>query len=240
MPSLVDRAAAAAARAQQVRQLTDRPRQRRSAPEGGRHARGGHVLIERAAAADTAGPVLLRGYASTTEEPYEMYDWLGPYTEVVSAGAFAKTLGAHPDVVLNYQHGRVGTPMARTIVPEGPGSLRLSEDDTGLLALAEPVPGISTTVETLALIDAGVITEMSFAFTITRGMWSPDYTEYRIDEVDIDRGDVSVVNYGANPATSIEVERGEEPADVERAQRARLTRAAQARAGIALALSRRS
>jgi hypothetical protein len=34
-----------------------------------------------------------------------------------------------------------------------------------------------------------------------RGTWSPDYTAYRIEQVDIDRGDVSVVNYGANPAT---------------------------------------
>jgi hypothetical protein len=34
-------------------------------------------------------------------------------------------------------------------------------------------------------------------------LWSPDYTEYRIQEVDLDRGDVSAVNYGANPYTSI-------------------------------------
>ncbi len=44
---------------------------------------------------------------------------------------------------------------------------------------------------------------MSFAFRIVRGEWSPDYTQYRILEVDLDRGDVSAVNYGANPNTSI-------------------------------------
>ena len=44
---------------------------------------------------------------------------------------------------------------------------------------------------------------MSFAFRIVRGAWSPDYTEYRILEVDLDRGDVSAVNFGANPNTSI-------------------------------------
>jgi len=35
-----------------------------------------------------------------------------------------------------------------------------------------------------------------------RGQWSPDWTHYRILEVDIDRGDVSAVNFGANPFTS--------------------------------------
>jgi hypothetical protein len=32
---------------------------------------------------------------------------------------------------------------------------------------------------------------MSFAFRIKEGRWSPDYSEYRINEYDIDRGDVS-------------------------------------------------
>jgi hypothetical protein len=36
-------------------------------------------------------------------------------------------------------------------------------------------------------------------------MWSPDYTEYRIDAFDIHRGDVSIVGYGANPATTAEL-----------------------------------
>jgi phage head maturation protease len=54
-------------------------------------------------------------------------------------------------------------------------------------------------------IRAGLIDEMSFMFRIVRGQWSPDYMEYRIDEVDIDRGDVSIVGYGANPATSAEL-----------------------------------
>ena len=55
-----------------------------------------------------------------------------------------------------------------------------------------------------AAIADGAVTEMSFAFRITDGQWSPDYTEYRINAVDLDRGDVSAVTYGANPHTSIE------------------------------------
>jgi hypothetical protein len=47
----------------------------------------------------------------------------------------------------------------------------------------------------------GDLSEMSFAFRIIRGTWSPDYTAYRIEQVDMNRGDVSIVNYGANPDT---------------------------------------
>jgi hypothetical protein len=46
-------------------------------------------------------------------------------------------------------------------------------------------------------------------FRITSGRWSPDYTEYRIDAFDLDRGDVGPVTYGANPYTSVEARSGE-------------------------------
>jgi hypothetical protein len=49
---------------------------------------------------------------------------------------------------------------------------------------------------------SGLIDEMSFAFRIESGQWSPDYTEYRINRYDIHRGDVAIVGYGANPYTA--------------------------------------
>lgn len=236
---MTSRAEAAAARAQAVRQPTHRPSQRRGAAdsEASRHARGGTIQVVRAKKDAEPGPVTLRGYASVVEKPYEMWDAFGSYTEVLSADAFDNTLARNPDVQLNYQHGRLGVPMARTTIAEGEGSLRLSADDTGLLAEAEPVTDIQTTTETLRLLDLGVLTEMSFAFTIVRGVWSPDYMEYRIHEVDIDRGDVSVVNYGANPATSIDVLRTAEPVEYVPSGS---TRSAQARIGATLALLRSS
>jgi HK97 family phage prohead protease len=234
----ITRADAAAARSQQVRQLADRPSQRRCAQEGEatRHARGAGALVERAEA-EADGPVRLRGYASVAEKPYEMWDAFGPYTEVVSADAFDVTLARNPDVVLNYQHGRIGTPIARTTIADGQGSLQLSADETGLLVLAEPATGLWTTTEMLRLLEVGLMTEMSFAFSITRGSWSPDYEEYRIHEVDIDRGDVSLVNYGANPATSIDVVRA---ADLVEYAPSGSTRTARARMDAALALLRPS
>lgn len=46
-----------------------------------------------------------------------------------------------------------------------------------------------------------MVLEMSFRFRIIRDPWSPDYTEYRIEEYDIHRGDVAIVGFGANPTT---------------------------------------
>lgn len=140
---------------------------------------------------------LVTGYASVVERSYKMWDWLGEYDEIVSAGAFDKTLSANPDVAFLVNHR--GVTMARTTN----GSLELSADETGLKSAAYLNPKRQDVSDLVHAIDDGVITEMSFAFMITSGQWSPDYTEYRINEVDLDRGDVSAVNYGANPHTSI-------------------------------------
>lgn len=139
----------------------------------------------------------LDGYASTVDEPYEMYDMWGPYTEIVDRGAFETTLAADPDVAFLLNHR--GTTMART----KSGTLTLSVDDQGLRSVALLNPERTDVKDLVHAISDGDIDQMSFAFRIIRGQWSPDYTEYRILEVDLDRGDVSAVNYGANPNTSI-------------------------------------
>ena len=139
----------------------------------------------------------LVGCASVVERGYEMWDAFGEYVEVVDAHAFDHTLAANPDVVFLLNHA--GLAMARTTN----GSLTLSVDDEGLQTEAMLNPQRSDVADLLAAIDDGVVTEMSFAFRITDGAWSPDYSEYRILRVDLDRGDVSAVNYGANPHTSI-------------------------------------
>ncbi len=137
------------------------------------------------------------GIASTVEQPYEMYDFWGPYTEIVDRGAFDTTLSASPDVAFLLNHR--GTTMARTKA----GTLELSATDEGLTSDAYCNPERSDVRDLALAIDEGSIDQMSFAFRIVRGAWSPDYTEYRILEVDLDRGDVSAVNFGANPNTSI-------------------------------------
>lgn len=138
------------------------------------------------------------GHASVVDQSYTMYDFFGPYDEKVDSGAFDKTLGSGPDVAFLLNHR--GMTMARTKVSN---TLQLGVDDIGLAvtALCNPERG---DVRDLALaVEDGDVDQMSFAFVIVRGQWSPDYTEYTILEADLDRGDVSAVNYGANPYTSI-------------------------------------
>ena len=155
------------------------------------------VQLEVRAKAGASGVSTIEGYASVTEEPFEMWDWLGPYSEVVRTGAFGKTLAENPQVQLLLNHG--GLAMAYTKA----GSLRLSEDSTGLHMSADVNAKRSDVGDMLAALDEGSVDEMSFAFRVTRQQWSPDYDQRDILEVDLHRGDVSVVNFGANPATSV-------------------------------------
>lgn len=155
------------------------------------------VQLEVRAKAGTSGVSTIEGYASVTEAPFEMWDFLGPYSEVVRTGAFGKTLAENPQVQLLLNHG--GLAMAYTKA----GTLRLSEDSTGLHMSADVNAKRSDVGDMLAALDEGSVDEMSFAFRVTRQQWSPDYDQRDIIEVDLHRGDVSVVNFGANPATSV-------------------------------------
>ncbi|MEP6477842.1 MAG: HK97 family phage prohead protease [Rhodoglobus sp.] len=138
------------------------------------------------------------GYASIVNVTYQMYDFWGPFDEKIDGAAFDKTLAADPDVAFLLNHR--GTTMARTKVSK---TLELSADETGLATTAFCNPERQDVKDMALAISDGDIDQMSFAFRIVRGQWSPDYTEYTILEVDLDRGDVSAVNYGANPYTSI-------------------------------------
>lgn len=193
-------AAAAAARAQNVRQRADRPSQRRSAqPTGSRAAvRATLSDVQVREAADGGGALEFLGHASVYEAAYEMWDMFGPYTEIVSEGAGSDSLArADLDVPLVLGHDQLRR-MARTTT----GTLFLTEDATGLSVHA---PALDLTDHDVAYIApklrSGLVDEMSFAFRIEAGQWSPDYSEYRITRYDIHRGDVAIVGYGANPHT---------------------------------------
>jgi HK97 family phage prohead protease len=167
------------------------------AKRSGTERRAFPVQLEVRAKAGTSNVSTIEGYASVTESPFEMWDWLGPYSEVVRTGAFGKTLAENPQVQLLLNHG--GLAMAYTKA----GSLRLSEDATGLHMEADVSTKRSDVGDMLAALEDGSVDEMSFAFRVTRQQWSPDYDQRDILEVDLHRGDVSVVNFGANPATSV-------------------------------------
>lgn len=194
---------AAEKRAAAIRSSADRPSKRRNAENPQAPAR---VLTRRPMALRAAGEggsgFDFEGYASVTGVPYEMYDMFGPYLEVVAPGAFTKTLATPDlDVPLVLDHDSMRR-IARTLN----GTLSLSEDEVGLLCLAPGLDPADADVSYIApKIKSGLIDEMSFRFYITAGIWSPDYTIFQITEVDINRGDVSIVGYGANPATSAQL-----------------------------------
>lgn len=195
-----DYLAAAQARSANVAQRSHRPRQRRCAEMPGSAQRtapmhlGGIHLRK----ADDGATVEFTGVASATEQPYEMYDMFGVYSEVVERGAFGKTL-AQPDLDVPLV---LGHDQMRRIARTTNGTLTLSETDAGLVPVATLDTGDADVAYITPKLRAGLIDEMSFAFRITSGQWSPDFTEYRIREVDIHRGDVAIVGYGANPHTS--------------------------------------
>lgn len=154
-------------------------------------------------AGSSDGTVGFVGTASAYETPYVMYDMFGAYNEVVSAGAGAKSLKTKglqvPLVIQHDQSKRI----AATWVKNGPGQLFLSEDDDGLQVDAPDLDQKDVDVQAiLPKLRSGLVNEMSFAFRIDVGTWSPDYSEFRIQQYDINRGDVAIVGFGANPYTT--------------------------------------
>lgn len=187
---------AAVARAGGVGTRADRPRQRRCGVEDAAPARVNTPATMDLRASGDTGPLLFNGYGSVYERAYEMWDFFGPYTEIVESGAGAESLARDDlDVPLLIQHA--GMPLARTTN----GTLRLTEDQVGLSVEADLDPADRDVEYVAPKIRAKLVTEMSFAFRITLGQWSPDYSEYRIIKYDIHRGDVAIVRYGANPWT---------------------------------------
>jgi HK97 family phage prohead protease len=150
--------------------------------------------------ATTDDELIVEGYASTFNEPYELYG--GPpwgWTEEVDPGAFDKTLASNPDVPLLLNHK--GMPLART----KSGTLQLSTDKVGLKMRAS-LDKRDPQVQSVAVkLERGDMDEMSFAFWVVRDEWTyDDDNEHRLlREVNIHKGDVAIVNYGANPNTSV-------------------------------------
>lgn len=145
--------------------------------------------------------VPVRGVASRTEVWYDVYGGpdRGGWREMVERGAFSATLTGQPDVVLLSEHQ--GLNLARTIS----STLRVSEDETGLVYRADLDGEVPAVAHIYSGLRRGDITESSFAFRVMRQEWNGDYSERRIREVDLDRGDVSIVNFGANEFTSAEL-----------------------------------
>ena len=143
--------------------------------------------------------LVLRGHAALTGVWYPVGD---AYHEKLVPGCFRRTLNEQPDVVLTLLHGRGGTglPLARTTA----GTLKLTEDERGLYleaSLDPDDPDSQLVARKLARGDLGG--EASFAFYASQQSWSEDYKRREIHAATLHKGDVSVVDFGANEKTSV-------------------------------------
>ena len=148
------------------------------------------------------GKMIVRGYASTFNEPYELYnDGTYIFREQVDPGAFNEA--DLSDVILQYNHeGRV---FART----SNGTLQVSVDDKGFAVEAD-LGGTEIGRQLYEEIKGGYTTKMSFGFTVTED--KREETENKEDRTyEVLRTitkigkvyDVSAVSIPANDGTSI-------------------------------------
>ena len=135
--------------------------------------------------------MIVEGYAAVFDSVTD----LGWVKEVISRGAFDNA--DMSDIVMKYNHEDSFLPMART---RG-GSLQFEVDDHGLKIRAK-LPETSTNKDIYMLIQEGVLSKMSFAFTVK----SEEY-DYETDTRKIlafDKiFDVSVVDVPAYESTEI-------------------------------------
>lgn len=146
-------------------------------------------IIELRAAEDEE--LVVEGYAAVFGEVTD----LGWVKEVIARGAFDEA--DMSDIVMKYNHANDILPMART---RG-GSLQFNIDDHGLKIRAK-LPDTSMNQDIYKLIKEGVLSKMSFAFTVR----SEEY-DYETDTRTIlafDKiFDVSVVDFPAYDGTEI-------------------------------------
>lgn len=137
------------------------------------------------------------GVASVTGVGYEMYDMFGPYTEVVAPTAFDLSLGNYPDTVFLVNH--TGMTMSRTVSND----LLLTGTPEGLMVTAWANYCRHDVHDFTLAVRNGHIDQMSFSAYLRNGEWNSNATIFTMTELDLNRGDVSAVNLGANPHTSI-------------------------------------
>lgn len=137
---------------------------------------------------------IVEGYATTYDDPYTLFSFDGvDYKEKISRDALA---GADmSDVIFLYNHE--GMVYAR----QSNGTLSLSSDERGLHVLAD----LGSTEESRKMfesINAGLVTQMSWAFTISDDEYDEDTHTRTVTGVK-KVYDVSAVSIPANPSTDI-------------------------------------
>lgn len=137
----------------------------------------------------------VEGYATTFEDPYVLWEYDGvQYKEVIDRHALD---GADlSDVIMQYDHG--GRVFART---GKSNTLLIEPQEHGLFMAAD----LSKTEQARSMhedIAAGLVTKMSWAFTVQEDSYDRDTHTRRILKIK-KVYDVSAVSFPANPSTDI-------------------------------------
>ena len=137
---------------------------------------------------------IVEGYATTYNDPYVMYEWEGKkYKEQVDRDALLEA--DMRDVIFLYNHE--GMVFAR----QSNGTLQLSSNDKGLYIRAD-LSSTEASRQMYESIKAGLVTQMSWAFTIGEEEYDETSRLRMIRKVK-KVYDVSAVSIPANPNTDI-------------------------------------
>lgn len=147
--------------------------------------------------------MVVRGYASTFNEPYTLFEFEGEkYMEQVDPAAF--TSADMSDVIFQYNHE------GRVFARQSNGTLRVETDDHGL-AIEADLGGTDIGRGLYEEIKGGYTDKMSFGFRVNADRWEDRVAENgdtihlrTITEIG-KVYDVSAVSIPANDATSISV-----------------------------------
>lgn len=137
---------------------------------------------------------IVEGYATTFNDPYVLYEYDGvKYKEEVDRDALQEA--NMDDVIFQYNHdGMVFARMSNN-------TLEVSANDKGLYVRAD----LGSTEDSRRMfesIKAGLVTQMSWAFTVSEDMYNEDTQTRTITKVR-KVYDVSAVSIPANPNTEI-------------------------------------
>ena len=137
-----------------------------------------------------------RGYAAVFDSPSEPL----PFIERIAPGAFKRSLRSRNEIKMFVNHN-----MDRVLGSTRAGTLRLSEDEKGLLVEAD-LPNTTDGRDLSVLLERGDVSSMSFGFTVPpKGdKWSEDGMERTLTQVRLH--EVSVVTgFPAYEATTASV-----------------------------------
>ena len=162
------------------------------------------MTAEVRAIATDDGSLRIGGYAATFNNEATGLN----FREVIAPGAFKRTLATDNPVFLLINHDTESLPLAST----QSGTLRLTEDSTGLRMDATLDPTNPRAAELASALSRGDVDKMSFAFTVAPG---GDTREEGLRTLtDLDLFEVSVVTWPAYDATSVGMRSQQESDDL--------------------------